>query len=157
MTRGRRPLPSHLRVLNGNAGRRPINTDEPMPRALLADEAPAWLTERQKEIYVVAKKSAPAGMLGDLDESIFINWVVAYDLFQLFNDDIGKYGRWVKKGKDGTQANPAIPQRNKQAKLLQQFAAELGFTPSARSRVKLDPNAKAKNPFDNLKTFGAED
>lgn len=162
MGRGRKPLPSHMRVITGNAGRRPINTDEPTPTAPIAPDAPRHLTPRQQEIYAEARATAPEGLLGNLDESVFIAWVVAYDLHQQYNDDVGKYGRWVKaKGAPtGMAANPAIAQLNKQAKILQSLAAEMGFSPSARSRVKVDPNngkTKAGNPFQNLKTFGAED
>lgn len=155
--RGRKPKPSHLRVVDGNAGRRPLNTDEPEPTAPIASEAPGHLTPRQQEIYLEAMKSAPEGLLGNLDESVFISWVIAVDLHQQFNDDVGKYGRWVKrKNVDGPVANPAIAQLNKQTKILQSLASELGFTPSARSRVKIDPNAKKKegNPFADLRTFG---
>lgn len=159
MTRGRKPKPSHLKLIDGNAGRRPMNTDEPEPTAPLADQAPGHLTPRQQEIYLEARKSAPDGLLGNLDESIFIGWVVAVDLYQQYNDDIGKYGRWVKrKNVDGPVVNPAIAQLNKQAKIMQSLAAELGFSPSARSRVKIDPHGKKKggNPFENLRTFGED-
>lgn len=156
--RGRKPTPSHLRVIAGNPGRRPINPDEPKPKAELPDEAPAFLSDRQKEIYRQARASAPAGLLGDLDESIFVRWVVAYDAFQQYNDQVLAYGLWVKGKGGGHAPNPAIAQREKMGKAMHQAAAELGFTPSARSRVKIDPNAgKTKNPFSDLRAFGEED
>lgn len=43
MTRGRRPTPTHLRLLNGNPQHRPLPTEEPEATGDGADLMPPWL------------------------------------------------------------------------------------------------------------------
>ena len=45
---GRKRTPTHLKIVAGNPGRRPLNENEPRPSGNL-DTAPEWLTEAQKE------------------------------------------------------------------------------------------------------------
>ena len=41
-TRGRKPKPTALKVLEGNPGKRPLNENEPKPERK-APECPSWL------------------------------------------------------------------------------------------------------------------
>ena len=55
-TRGRKPKPTALKLLEGNPGKRPLNGREPVPpRAAL--KCPAWLLPEAKKEW---KRLAPA-------------------------------------------------------------------------------------------------
>ena len=41
-TRGRKPKPTHLKVLAGNPGKRPLPKNEPKPKPI-APRCPQWL------------------------------------------------------------------------------------------------------------------
>lgn len=146
---GGKPKPSYMRVLEGNASKRPLNKDEPKPRTPLADP-PDSLSDRQKEIWRNALTHAPPDLLKGLDESVFKVWVVAYDYHDQANVMVQKHGVFMKT-KNGTPIQcPWIAVVNRQALVMMRAAAEMGFTPSARSRVKVEPS-KVSNTFSELK------
>ena len=45
--RGRKPVPTRLKVIRGNPGKRALNKNEPQPAGELADP-PDWMSESQK-------------------------------------------------------------------------------------------------------------
>lgn len=147
--RGAKPKPTHLKLLAGNPGKRPLNQNEPQPQGNL-HEAPQWLTEDQKAGWAYAIANAPAGMLKRLDRSAMTAFVVAEDLHRQASIAVGKFGLITKSPAKGEpMQNPYLPIINRQAQIMLKAAAELGFTPSSRSRVIMDPNDNA-NPFDAI-------
>lgn len=133
-----------MRVLDGNAGKRPINKDEPQPVGELTEhEPPEWLSDAQKNGWRYAMKHAPDGMLKRLDQSILTVWVVAEERHADAAQKVSQLGSLLK-GKSGVPyQNPYLAIMNKQAQIMMKSAAELGFTPSSRSRVKVDPQKPA--------------
>jgi P27 family predicted phage terminase small subunit len=156
--RGRKPKPTHLKLVDGNAGRRPINDQEPVAKAPVPSTAPHWMTESQKELYEWAIATAPEGLLKDLDGPLLYKWVCHQDLFIQAQKTIAKYGTYVTIGKQQAVQNPAIGMANTQSKHARACEIEMGWSPSSRSRVKIDPGrGQKKNPFSRLKTFGEDD
>ena len=76
---GRKRTPTHLKIVAGNPGRRPLNENEPRPSGNL-DTAPEWLTEAQKECWRYVIQHAPTGLLKRLDSALLVIWVVAKDV-----------------------------------------------------------------------------
>lgn len=158
MARGRKPVPSHLRVINGNPGRRPLNEDEPETRAPIPSTAPHWLSDTAKDVYDATLKDCPDGLLRDLDLATFARWCFHFDQFRQAQDAVTKYGQFVKNGKSPVPAqNPALAVANKQSLIMAKLEAEMGFTPSSRSRVKVNGNKKPASAFGALRTFGEDD
>ena len=63
-TRGRKPTPTAIRELEGNPGKRPLNTREPHPERK-APACPKWLEpEAKKEWRRLAKKRFNANSWG---------------------------------------------------------------------------------------------
>lgn len=166
MTRGRKPKPSYLRALDGNAGRRPANADEPAPKEpLKAEEPPAWMDGQQAAAWRYAMEHAPEGMLRSLDRSILSAWVVAEVLHSDAATRVQKLGTILKSKEQRNAAgevisggvpyqNPWLSVLNKQALIMMKAAAELGFTPSSRSRVKVSNPRKGNrtaNPYADLR------
>lgn len=151
--RGRKPKPSYLRVLDGNAGHRPANLEEPAPAGDLV-LPPAELNETQQRVWRDAMACAPPGMLKLIDGSVFRNWVIATDMVEQLRADVQRYGRIIK-GKDGAaMVNPLLRELRGYMDKVRQHAAELGFSPTARPRVKVPKPTKAGNPFADLKSLG---
>lgn len=157
--RGRKPTPSYMRVLEGSRSKNgPKNHDEPKPEEKLEDfEAPAHLTAEQQRIWRGALKGAPPGMLTTLDASTLEVWVVAHSVHRDAQKKVAALGSLLK-GKSGTPyQNPYLSIMNKQAQIMLKAAAEMGFTPSSRSRVKVPPRKPGTaNPFGDLKTITDE-
>lgn len=135
--RGRKPVPTHLRVIRGNPGKRAMNQNEPMPTGDLLDP-PEWMNESQKAGWNYAVENAPRGLLKKLDRSVLVAWAVAEDLHQQASLMLEKYGMLTKAPNTGLPIqSPYLPIVNKQAAIMLKAAEQLGFSPVSRSRVQL--------------------
>jgi P27 family predicted phage terminase small subunit len=144
--RGRKPTPTHLKVVAGNPGKRALNHSEPIPEGNLTDP-PEWLTSEQKESWRYAIYHAPSGLLKKLDRSALTVWVVAEDLHRQATQAVAKFGLITKSPKQGEPIqNPYLPIVNRQAQIMLKAAAELGFTPSSRSRVTVNEDVEEEDP-----------
>ena len=93
--KGRKPVPSHLKVVRGNPGKRALNKNEPLPTGDLFD-APAWMTESQKQNWSYAIENAPKGLLKKLDRSVLVAWAIAEDLHRRASEMVEKFGILTK-------------------------------------------------------------
>ena len=77
-TRGRKPTPTALKLLEGNPGKRKLNDKEPKPEKK-APSCPKWLeTEAKKEWRRLAKKMELMGVLTEVDMAAFAGYCQAY-------------------------------------------------------------------------------
>lgn len=146
--RGRKPTPTHLKVLRGNPGKRAINHREPKPDGDLF-EAPEWMTDSQRAGWAYAIANAPPHLLKRLDRSVLVVWVVAEDMHRDASCAVAKYGLITKSPVKGDpMQNPYLAIINKQASIMLKAASELGFSPSSRSRVQIGGAADDQdNPY----------
>ena len=134
--RGRKPRPTSLKIAAGNPGKRPLNAREPRPEPDLPTCPAHLLPTAKAEWKRLARELWQLGVITRLDRATLAAYCQAY-------------GRWVeaeKKLKDTPgilrmpsgyiQMNPWLTIATKQMELMQRFAAELGMTPSSRSRVE---------------------
>jgi P27 family predicted phage terminase small subunit len=135
---GRKPKPTHLKLVTGNPGKRRLNKREPQPPGNL-EAVPEWLSESQRAGWTYAIASAPTGLLKRLDRSVLTIWVIAEDLHRQAAEKVAQFGLLTKAPNTGLPIqSPFLPIVNKQAQIMLKAAAELGFTPSSRSRVTTD-------------------
>lgn len=147
--KGRKPKPTHLKLIEGNAGKRALNKKEPFPQGNL-HEAPEWFTEDQKTGWAYAIANSPCGLLKLLDRSALTVWVVAEDMHRQATVAVGKFGLITKSPSKGEpMQNPYLPIINRQAQIMMKAAAELGFTPSSRSRVEIS-GGETEDPADRF-------
>jgi P27 family predicted phage terminase small subunit len=152
--RGRKPKPTHLKLIDGNPGKRAINKNEPIPIKELS-EAPDFLSLEQTEVWEHVIANAPAGMLKELDRELLYAWVAAAVNHRDAQREIREHGQFVHSKKTGySTANPASLVAKRAVDIMTRVAAELGFSPSSRSRMQVAPNRAhetAYNPFDRFK------
>jgi len=98
--RGRKPVPTHLKGLNGNPGKRALHQKEPVPAGELVD-APDWMSATQKLSWDYAIEHAPRGLLKKLDRSVLATWVVAEDLHRQAAEQVEKFGILTKAPNTG--------------------------------------------------------
>ena len=148
--RGRKPKPTHLRLVEGNRGRRPVNQFEPKPQGNLIDP-PGWFTPAQVHVWAYAIASAPAGLLKFLDRETLGVWCIACELWERAitaqaQIDSSATLPLLTRTPDGYLVqSPYLPIINKQAMIMLKAATELGFTPSARSRISLEDDGGQKD------------
>lgn len=155
--RGRKPKPTWLKVVAGNPGKRELNDAEPVPVGELTDP-PEWMTDSQKDGWRYAIASAPPGLLKRLDRSVLVMFVVAEDLHKEAAQKVAEYGAVIKAPHSGIpMQSPYLAIMNKQAAIMVKAASEMGFSPSSRSRVKVDSGGKGRSKFDGLKELPVDE
>ena len=139
---GRRPVPTYLRVLKGNPGKRPLPKNEIQPeRPPDVPAAPDWLDDYGRtEWERVAPGLWRTGALTEPD----IGTLAAYcfSLAQLrtaaeilkkmrASDAGGLRGLIVTTKDKGSMTNPLVWIANAAAKAMNRYAIELGMTPAS--------------------------
>ena len=77
-TRGRKPKPTVLKILEGNPGKRPINENEPIPPKGTV-KCPTWLEpEAKKEWKRLAPSLEAMGVLTQADLTAFAGYCQAF-------------------------------------------------------------------------------
>ena len=97
-TKGRKPLPTALKVLEGDRGkgRRPINKDEPTPPQNNI-KCPDWLMpEAKKEWKRLAPSLIAMGILTDHDMEAFAGYCQAYARWREAEEFLSQHGTIFK-------------------------------------------------------------
>jgi P27 family predicted phage terminase small subunit len=160
MTTGRKPKPTLLHVIEGthHATKHKSRALEPKPEGRLTDP-PDWFSEAQRQVWHEGLRDVPAGLLTAIDASVYRIWCVACDTHRQAAAELAKHGpsglltltgtRPGPPGPDGRPTrtggnpiqSPLVGVMNRQAVIMLKAAAEMGFTPSSRARVTLDPSS----------------
>ena len=149
--RGRKSTPTWLKIVAGVPGHRPLNLDEPIPDGDLS-EPPEWYTDAHRKVWAKALKDAPAGLLKELDASVLNVWVCATVLHADACSKLAQYGSVIRHPVTGTPtANPYAIVAKQNAELMLRAASEMGFSPTSRSKVKVDAGKRVGNRFAELK------
>ena len=161
-TRGRKPTPTHLKLVRGNPGKRalpkkgaeiPVVVEEISPPAFLSDDAKVeW--GRMMQALVALK------LVSSLDRAAFAAYCQAYGrwaqaeraLATMRERDPNAAGLLVKTTGDNIIQNPLVGIANKAMADMVRYAAEFGMTPSARVRLNGSGGGGAQeNPFNAFK------
>lgn len=150
--RGRKPTPSHLRVVTGNPGKRAINRREPNAPASVPTPPSILNDDARNEWRRVAKYLGKMGVLSCVDRGALAAYCDAYAQWLEASRGIKRLadsGAWgggllMKTSNGNVIQNPLVGIRNKARADMVRFAAEFGMTPSGRSRVQADPFSAQK-------------
>lgn len=136
MTRGTKPTPTHLKLIRGNPGKRKINKREPKPKSGMPP-APSELDARGKKEWARINKSLDGlGLLTSADAAVLALYCAAYSAWCAAQKEL-KAGHVVKAGNGTPIPSPWLVISNRSADQIVKFGAELGLTPSARSRLQV--------------------
>ena len=154
MPRGRKPKPSKLRLLQGNAGKRPINKREPQPAPSVPDP-PEHLSELARQEWTrMAGQLATLGLLTDLDRAAFAAYCQTYARWIDAEEAIKKTGTIVKAPSNYPILSPYLSIANRALDQMRAFMTEFGLTPSSRSRIAVGPRPETDEMEDFL--FGSK-
>ena len=154
-TGGRRPKPTALLKLRGsyNVTRGKQRRDEPVALGELV-EPPLDLTDSQQDVWTYAVAHAPRDVVRLIDRDILKAWVTCVDthntarLMQAQLDRDTKLKLLIKSPL-GLIESPYIRIMDNCAKTMIRLAQELGFSPAARPRLKVDhPRQTEPEPAD---------
>ena len=149
---GRKPKPTAIKKLEGNPGKRKLNTKEPIP-AKGMPECPQWLlAEAKKEWERLADLMNQMEVLTEVDMAAFAAYCQSYARWKEAQEHITSEGSTFETDKGYQQQTPWVGIANTNQKLMLQAASEFGLTPSSRSRI-VAGNAKGKEPEDEMEAL----
>ena len=153
--RGRKPVPTPLRVVRGNPGKRPLPQNEPVPPAgeMLC---PAWVQGRAKDIWHELRPVLEGMRVLTLaDAAMFAVLCETQAEFIEARLDVRERGteveqrRFDKHGNEFTvlEQNPSVKIASDAGKRVKALMVEFGLSPSSRTRVTATPKPEADDPF----------
>lgn len=153
LMRGRKPVPTALRLVTGNAGHRPVNPLEPKPHVGIPACSGPSVAERQVGVEAAGARAARP-------------WRDQRTRSRRPRRLCQAYGRWVeaeRKLKETppllktpagfVQPSPWLGIANKNLELMHKFMCELGLSPVSRTRVSARPLTRKPWEFDDDDQF----
>jgi P27 family predicted phage terminase small subunit len=146
MKDGPKPKPTHLKLIMGNPGKRTLNRREPQPIPLMPDPPLELSADALIEWNRLAVEQHRIGLLTMVDRAAMAAYCEAYScwaqcqraLKTMAAADQLTSGLLIRTTNGNAIQNPLVGTRNKAQKDMVHFAAELGMTPSARSRIEVE-------------------
>lgn len=155
MATGRKPTPVALKLLRGNPGRRPIPSNPEPPKFTTTPQAPAHLSDAARaEWDRLAGPLIEIGLITTADVACFAAYCESFARWSEAEIQLRQQGTIVKSANGFPIQSPYLSVINSALKQMHVYAAELGLTPSSRSRVTKEAPAKADPFADFLKKSG---
>ena len=146
--RGRKPKPTNLKKIEGNPGKRKLNTREPQHTG--ETTPPAHLTGVAKtEWRRLYSELKAMGLITRVDRASLAAYCQAYARWVKYELVLQEKGELYKTASGSITTSPALWIVNKALDQMHKFAVEFGFTPASRSRLTL-PSEKQADSFDKL-------
>lgn len=141
--RGRKPKPTALKLLEGNPGKRPLPKREPKPK-VAAQNCPAWLSaEARREWRRIAPELIRCGLVTIADRPVLALFCDQFARATIAATKVREAGEVIKSPSEFPILNPWLGVATKAAALALKLAAELGITPSSRTRVQSVSHSEA--------------
>lgn len=140
------PVPTNLKLLSGNPGRRALNHAEPDPPYLQDLTPPPFLTsERAREVWTyLAPRAAEAKLLCELDVMTFAMHCEAWAEYWVAQERVTQHfilGGSPVIGDDKAAWLPWIKLRDRAADRVEKGVAHFGMSPMARTRIRIQPQS----------------
>lgn len=152
---GRKPLPTRLKLIRGNPGKRPLNEREPEPK-LATPTCPQILQgESRKEWRRATRELRALGLLARIDRAALAAYCRTWGRWVEAEEKIAATGEIVKAPSGYPIQNPYLSISNRALENMHRFLTEFGMTPSSRSRLRVGSREPTRDPMEEL-LFGAK-
>lgn len=150
--------PSAIKELQGNAGHRPVNDDEPKPQVGVPEKPKGMLPAASREWERIVPELMRLGVLTVVDGKALAGYCDAYAYWEKARKDMDRHGLVCEEpvlNKEGDEigtklkANPAVAIYATMGKLMKTFLVEFGLTPASRSKLKVE-KPKPADPMDQF-------
>lgn len=146
---GRKPKPSHLKILGGETRPSRVNRNEPVASSGIAT-APEWLSARAAEIFgQISGTLDGMGIASPDDQAALALLASRLEEVEILTAVVEDGGRTYESDSGLVKARPEVAMRNEAMRHAQSLLAEFGLTPSARNKVSVG-KPKDQNPFGAL-------
>jgi P27 family predicted phage terminase small subunit len=146
--RGRKPKPTHLKLVEGTLSHRRKMTGEPRPDCSIPT-CPHHLSPSAKaEWKRLAGELAKLGILTRLDRAALAAYCQAYGRWVEAEQKVKETPALLKMPSGYVQQNPWLTIATKQLELMHKFLNEFGLSPVARSRVDIRSTVFRPKPWE---------
>ena len=136
--RGPQPLPTALKVLRGNPGKRRLNRAEPRPVAEFPD-MPTWLDREARAEWRRLAKWLPVGLVTKVDQAALAM------LCQSWSELVALCKAEASEGTDPKR----VTEKRRVFNCWYKLAAQFGLFPACRSGLVL-PHIEESDPMEEL-------
>lgn len=150
------PVPTALKELRGNPGKRALNKAEPKPE-LGRPACPAFLDrDARAEWRRIVPELEAVGLLTRVDRVALAAYCQSYSRWKQAEEvlsegglslELKKVNRMGHEYVYGAMPRPEVGISQRERMLLKSFLVEFGLTPASRSRIQVAPPAK-KDAFE---------
>lgn len=153
---GRKPTPSHIKLVKGNPGRRPLNKREPKPKRVVPSPPEHLPPAAAVHWGRFAALFDRMGVLTEADAQALERLCCLYqetvELQQVLEKDGRFYTTTNSAGDKMIRPHPAAAQLADADRRFRGYLSDFGGTPSARVRVKTEDPIADEDPA--AKHFG---
>lgn len=153
---GGKPVPTAIKNLLGNPGKRARNKDEPQYEVKVPDCPSHMDVIATEEWNRIGPLLAEYGLLTEVDMAALMVYCRAFSLFVEADKQVQKYGSMlVSKRTSNFYQSPYVNQMSAAIKQMMAITTEFGLTPSSRARLKalsggIEINATIQFPWEQL-------
>lgn len=149
---GRKPIPTELKKLRGNPGKRPLNKKEAKPGKLTrTPPVPEHIQgAARREWRRMARTLKELGLLTEIDLPALEMYCQMYGRWVDAETKVREMGMIVKTNNGNPIQNPYLAIANRAAKDMKALLVEFGMTPSARSRVNVDTGPEEVDEYEQF-------
>lgn len=160
---GRRPLPTAVKKLRGNPGKRKLNAKEPQPNSGDPEKPQGLSAAAAAEWDSILPELRALGVLSKIDGKALAAYCHAYARWMEAEQHVARFGIVIcepvlfdeKLVGVRYKKNPAVTISETAMKIMKSFLVEFGMTPSSRSRVRIERPSE-EDPLDAF-LKGAQD
>ena len=135
---GRKPVPTSLKLLHGNPGKRKINSAEPKPTGV--PSCPKHLSKVAKaEWKRISAELITLGLLTSVDRAALAAYCAAYARWAEAEEKLQQFGTVIKTKNGNPVQSPFVGVANRALELMHKFLTEFGMTPASRTRLQVQP------------------
>lgn len=140
-----RPVPTNIRRLRGNPGKRPYNDAEPPVRAgkpRIPDHVKAD-AEAAREWKRITETLHEMGLLSTADRSALAAYCLTWSRWVDAETKLRQFGVIIKGANDVPMQSPYLAIARDAVTQIRQLLVEFGLTPSSRSRIHQERSTKS--------------
>lgn len=147
---GPKPIPTAIKKLTGNPGRRPLNDREPIaPNGVIA--CPQYLTGPARAEWFRLRPILDAmGTLKPVDRNILAAYCQAYGRYVEAEKVLKEKGPLYRTKNDNVITSPMLWVSNKAVEQMLKLGAELGIGAATRSRVQVEKEPSLDDQLERI-------
>jgi P27 family predicted phage terminase small subunit len=148
------PIPTKLKILNGNPGKQKLNDKEPQPQGDAV--CPTNLCRAAKaEWRRITPELRRLGLLTSVDRTALVAYCENYARARDADRIINEQGLTFTTDKGYIMQRPEIAISRACWEMVLKFCVQFGLTPASRSRIHAEPRDKS-NSKESLEQFLSE-